>query len=312
MRAPNLNDRHALLLLLVIGTGVPALIAAISALPKDTSYGAGSRFAQMLGVCATAILGTTSFILAWRLWRDRRMQRANGAASSAVNDTLSYLKQERRLARRGQLASLVFAMLALTLYIVSHWPQAAALTPWQAGWAILAFVLLMWLPIGALRNRGHYVNAFFLRRYLRQQLDHLGFRPRRTKRRRATGSAAITVPREGCFVIEGRDGPFEWRFDDFVKNAVVFGQVGSGKTVAVLNAVLEGLIAAFAKSDHPIGGLILDAKGDFYGKIQTLCRRYKREPDLMIVDPAAWESSGGTWRSIAWNPLDNDDDRLDA
>ena len=124
--------------------------------------------------------------------------------------------------------------------------------------------------------------------------------------------ATITVPREGCFVIEGRDGDFEWRFDDFVKNAVVFGQVGSGKTVAVLNAVLEGLLASFAKSDYPIGGLILDAKGDFYGKFQTLCERYKRQHDLMIVDPDAWESSGGTWRSIAWNPLDNDDDPLEV
>lgn len=312
MRAPNLNDRQALLLLLVIGIGAPALIAAISALPKDTTYAADSRFAQMLSVCATAMIGATSFILAWRLWRDRRMQRAYGAASSAVNDTLSYLKQERRLARRGQLVSLVCAMLALTLYIVSHWPQAAALTPWQTGWALLAFVILMWLPIRALRNRGHYVNAFFLRRYLRQQLDHLGFRPRRSKRRRASGTAAITVPREGCFVIDGRDGPFEWRFDDFVKNAVVFGQVGSGKTVAVLNAVLEGLIASFSKYTVKVGGLILDAKGDFYGKIQILCRRYKREADLMIVDPAAWETSGATWRSIAWNPLDNEDDPLEV
>lgn len=312
MRAPNLNDRQALLLLLVIGIGAPTLIAAISTLPKDLTYAADSRFAQMLGVCATAVIGTTSFILAWRLWRHARMQRAYGAASSAVNDTLSYLKQERRLARRGQLACLVAALLALTLYIVSHWPQASALTPWQTGWALLAFALLMWLPIRALRNRGHYVNSFFLRRYLRQQLDHLGFRPRRTKRRRSGTSAAITVPREGFFVIEGRDGPFEWRFDDFVKNAVVFGQVGSGKTVAVLNAVLEGLIASFSKSTVPIGGLILDAKGDFYGKIQTLCRRYKREADLMIVDPAAWESAGGTWRSIAWNPLDNEDDPLEV
>lgn len=311
MRADNLSDRQAFVLILVIGIGVPALIATISAMPKDPAYAADSRFAQMLGVCIIAMLGGTSFILAWRLWRDLRMQRAYGAASSAVNDTLSYLKQERRLARRGQLLSLVAAMIALTLYIASHWPQAAPLTPWQIVFALLAFGLVAWLPIRALRNRGHYVNAFFLRRYLRQQIDHLGYRPTRRSKRRANGTPSITVPREGCFVIEGRDGDFEWRFDDFVKNAVVFGQVGSGKTVAVLNAVLEGLLASFAKSDHPIGGLILDAKGDFYGKIQTLCTRYNRNADLLIVDPAAWEIAGGTWRSISWNPLDNDDDPLE-
>lgn len=312
MRALHLSDRQALLVIVLIGIGAPALIAMISAMPKDPTYAAESRFAQMLSVCAIGTIGATIFILAWRMWRDTRMQRAYGAASSAVNDTLSYLKQEQRLARRGQLPSLVAAMFVLTLYIVSHWPQAAVLTPWQTGFVGLAFALLAWLPIRALRNRGHYVNAFFLRRYLRQQLDHLGYRTLRRSKRRTNGTATITVPREGCFVIEGRDGDFEWRFDDFVKNAVVFGQVGSGKTVAVLNAVLEGLLASFAKSDHPIGGLILDAKGDFYGKIQTLSGRYKRQHDLMIVDPAAWESSGGTWRSIAWNPLDNDDDPLEV
>ncbi|MEQ1651084.1 MAG: hypothetical protein ABL897_01200, partial [Hyphomicrobium sp.] len=280
--------------------------------PKDMTYGADSRFAQMLGVCATAILGASGFILAWRLWRDLRMHRVYGAASSAVKDTLSYLNQERRLARRGQLPSLVAAMLVLTLYIVSHWPQASALTPWQTALILLAFGLFAWLPVRALRNRGHYVNAFFLRRYLRQQLDHLGYRPLRRSKKRKAGVPTITVPREGSFVIEGRDGDFEWRFDDYVKNAVIFGQVGSGKTVAVLNAVLEGMFACFAKSNHPIGGLILDAKGDFYGKIQMLCARYKRKQDLLIVDPAAWNDAGGTWRSIAWNPLDNDDDPLEV
>lgn len=313
MRPLHLSDRHAFLLVIVSGCGSLALIGMVSALPKDPTFAADSRFAQMLGVCSIALLGMTSFILAVRLWRDRRLQRAYGAASSAVNDTLSYLKHERRLARRGQLASLIGAMLALTIYIVSHWPQAGVLTGWQSAFAQTAVALFAWLPIRALRNRGHYVNAFFLRRYLRQQLDHLGYKsPRSKKPTHAAKPATIAVPSEGRFVIEGRDGTFEWRFDDFVKNAVVFGQVGSGKTVAVLNAVLEGLLACFAKSDHPVGGLILDAKGDFYGKIQTLCTRYKRNQDLLIVDPAAWNDAGGTWRSIAWNPLDNDDDPLEV
>lgn len=312
MRAPHLSDRQCLLLIMLIGIGAPALIAMISALPKDPAYAADSRFAQMLSVCLVATTGATGFILAWRLWRDLRMQRAYGAASSAVNDTLSYLKQERRLARRGLLPSLVTALLVLTLYIVSHWPQASALALWQTALILFAFVVFAWLPIRALRNRGHYVNSFFLRRYLRQQLDHLGYRPPARSKKRNTGTPTIAVLREGCFVIEGRDGDFEWRFDDFVKNAVVFGQVGSGKTVAVLNAVLEGLLACFAASDRPIGGLLLDAKGDFYGKIQMLCARYKRGPDLLIVDPAAWNDAGGTWRSIAWNPLDNEDDPLEV
>ena len=312
MRVSTLSDRQALSLVLAIGVVTPTLIATICTLPKDPAYAADSRFVLMISVCTIGTLGMLAFMLAMRLWRDRRLQRAYGAASTAVNDTLSYLQQERRLARRGQLATLIGVMVALTLYIVSYWPQAGALTNWRSSFAVASFALFGWLPIRALRNRGHYVNAFFLRRYLRQQLDHLGYRPLRRSKQRKAALQTISVPRKGSFIIQGRDGDFEWHFDDFVKNAVVFGQVGSGKTVAVLNAVLEGMLACFAKSDHPVGGLVLDAKGDFYGKIQMLCARYKRKADLMIVDPAAWATAGRTWRSIAWNPLDNEDDPLEV
>lgn len=311
MKAQHAGGRTAGLMVILAMTITPALLTFIVTSPKDMNFAAESRFRQMLAACGIALVGVATFIVSWRRWREQRLQQAYGAASSAVSDTLSYLKQERRLARRGRLAAMLGAFLFFSLYITAHWPQAVALAPYRTAFAVLCVLFIAWVPISALRNRGHTINAFFLRRYLRQQLDHLGYRRAKNGRSRQR-SGKITVPREGRFTIESRDGPFEWRFDDFVKNAVVFGQVGSGKTVAVLNAILEGLIAAFSKSDHPIGGLILDAKGDFYGKIQTLCSKYKRDSDLLIIDPAAWSSSAGTWRSIAWNPLDNDDDALEV
>lgn len=311
------KHQRAVLLVLSCGLGAPLLLLGIHALPKDPSFAAPDRFVQMIAFCVISVMGFAGLITALWQWREVRMQRAYGAASSAVSDTLSYLKQEWRLARRGQLPALIGAMTALSLSIVSEWPQAAILAPYRTGFIVAAVLLFTWIPINALRNRGHYVNAFFLRRYLKQQLDHLGYRsarrtPRRTGKDKGGQRSTITVPREGSFTVAGRHGAFTWHFDDFVKNGVVFGQVGSGKTVAVLNAILEGHIAAFDDADAKIGGLILDAKGDFYGKIQTLCSRYRRDGDLLIIDPAAWEGAAGTWQSIAWNPLDNEDDPLEV
>src|SRR5262249_50071963 len=143
----------------------------------------------------------------------------------------------------------------------------------------------------------------------KQQIDHLGYQvPRRQRKAKQAGAGNhVNVVGARRFAIDG----FEWALDDFVKNAVVFGQVGSGKTACVLNNILEGLMASCAESGLEIGGLLLDAKGDFYDKIQTLCARYGREQSLLILDPSAWEWASNTPRSIAWNPLDNNDDALE-
>lgn len=103
-----------------------------------------------------------------------------------------------------------------------------------------------------------------------------------------------------------RAGGFDWTWDDFYKNSIVFGQSGSGKTVCVLNALLDGLIASTAPEvgTLPASGLILDPKGDFRDKIRLLCRKYGREQDLLILDPS-------DKASVRWNPLDSTDDELE-
>ncbi|MCC6427136.1 MAG: type IV secretion system DNA-binding domain-containing protein [Phycisphaerales bacterium] len=100
-------------------------------------------------------------------------------------------------------------------------------------------------------------------------------------------------------------GGYEWTFDDFYKNSVVFGQSGTGKTVCVLNALLDGMLSSTSDSREKVGGLILDPKGDFLDKIQGLCERTGRRRDLLIIDPAQ------PGRSIRWNPLDSKDDELE-
>lgn len=111
---------------------------------------------------------------------------------------------------------------------------------------------------------------------------------------------AVTVLGAGRF----RAGGFDWQWDDFHKNAIVFGQTGSGKTACVLNALLEGLLSS-AAGELPAGGLILDPKGDFRGKIEGLCKRYGRADSLLVFDPAR------PAHSIRWNPLDSADDELE-
>jgi len=72
-----------------------------------------------------------------------------------------------------------------------------------------------------------------------------------------------------------RAGGALWRWEDFYKNAIVFGQPGSGKTSCVLNALLEGLLASAWRTSLPPSGLILDPKGDFGDKLAALCRRLR-------------------------------------
>ena len=56
---------------------------------------------------------------------------------------------------------------------------------------------------------------------------------------------------------------------------------------------------------------MLDAKGDFFRKFAFVCEQLGRGADLVTLDPSAWAEAGRTSRSVAWNPLDNDDDALE-
>jgi hypothetical protein len=102
-------------------------------------------------------------------------------------------------------------------------------------------------------------------------------------------------------------GGLEWHWGDFLPNCVVFGQSGSGKTVCVLNALLDGLLGATSDSAEPASALIMDPKGDFRDKIQLLCRRWGREDQLKIIDLDPHSGLPG----LRWNPLDSTDDEIE-
>lgn len=104
--------------------------------------------------------------------------------------------------------------------------------------------------------------------------------------------------------LQFRAGGFDWHWNDFVQNCIVFGQIGSGKTSCVLNSILDGLFGSAAKSGEQAGGLILDPKGTFFADVQTLCRRYGRVDDLLVIAPNSSDS-------IHWNPFDSVDDEYE-
>ena len=200
------------------------------------------------------------------------------------------------------LAALFFAATALAT--LSRWvPGLAVLRfAYKPAWwcSLLALVLFPFLGGFLIQELVHRF------RTLREQTALAGtFRPRTLAELHQAGGDA-NVP--GLELLEGmafRAGGLDWKWDDFYKGCMVFGQPGSGKTVCVLNSLLDGLLGSAHREGLAPSGLILDPKGDYCGKIRTLARRYGREQDLLILDPHRPEVS------IRWNPLDSEDDELE-
>ena len=81
----------------------------------------------------------------------------------------------------------------------------------------------------------------------------------------------------------------------------IVGAVGSGKTASCMYPFAEQILAYRAQDpDRSIGGLILEVKGDFCGKVQEILARHGRDGDYVEI---SLESE------YRYNPLHND---LDA
>lgn len=164
---------------------------------------------------------------------------------------------------------------------------------------VAAMIALLTMP---LYFQGRLMEVVQRRRMLRELQETSDFTPARATK--SSGPAVRTEGRGGF-----RAGGYSWRLDDFYKNALILGQTGTGKTICVLNALLDGVLACTKPEqngdpDAPVAALILDPKGDFLDKIQGLCKKHNRHRDLLILDPS------NAARSIRWNPLDSKDDEL--
>ena len=64
----------------------------------------------------------------------------------------------------------------------------------------------------------------------------------------------------------------------------IVGAVGSGKTAACMYPFAEQILAYKATDkDRRIGGLILEVKGDFCGKVEEILKRHGRSGDYVEI-----------------------------
>lgn len=192
------------------------------------------------------------------------------------------------------------------LSVLSKWPAFSWLSDlsWLYGfgwWITLAGLVL--LPLAG----GNILSEVMQRhQVLAESMQTSSFKAREVKDLQTPQNVIEKPPVLALETLEFHAGGFDWSWEDFYKNSIIFGQSGTGKTVCVLNALLEGLLASAAGHPHPPSGLILDPKGDFLEKIGVVCRKYGRQDDLLVLDPDHLS------RSIRWNPFDSEDDELEV
>ncbi len=213
-----------------------------------------------------------------------------------------YLAALNRFCSMMSMILLVF-MGANAVKVLSRWMSVfGVLSPVAslAWWGSLAAILLFpkW-------GRSYLSDVMQKRRLLEESVETSDFKPQNIAALESGGAVPERPPVEVVGDHAFTAGGIQWNWGDFYKNCVVFGSVGTGKTVCVLNALLDGLMASTANSSHPCAGLILDPKGDFKSKIQVLCRKYGRDNDVVVINPYS------SRETIRWNPLDSDDDELE-
>lgn len=282
-----------------------AVLIVIHSVPKGFTPRSSFRLVCMLAFFITTISLTWQLItprshFAHLLYR----WRFEGCPQAIERIWRRYLYSVDRLFRALGYAGIVFlasnAILMLALWF-HGFNLLAGLARW-GWWGSLGTLLL--LPF----VRGDLITEVVQRRrQLHEQLElTTWFRPRSMRSLyRGESSEVSQRPVEVIAPMSFRAGGVDWHWDDFKPNCIIFGQSGSGKTISVLNALVDGLLASATNAGERPSALILDPKGDFRGKIEALCEEYGRAEDLLIIRPA------DLTHSIRWNPFDTDDDELE-
>ncbi len=224
-----------------------------------------------------------------------------GEAGRSIQQTVErYIIRKAAFMRQiGHVVSLGIG--ALGLAVLTEWELFAPLAPLRVPLYWLGFAALAATPLVALLAAARLREAVVLKRQIDEEMQISGaaLRTADTSRQERDASSRDAVEVTGPMGF--RAGGYDWQVSDFYKNAAIFGQSGTGKTICVLNALLDGLLGATGAAGQPAAGLILDPKGDFHDKIGHLARQHGRKQDLLVIDPTAPE------RSMRWNPLDSDD-----
>ncbi|WP_300034168.1 type IV secretory system conjugative DNA transfer family protein [uncultured Roseobacter sp.] len=214
---------------------------------------------------------------------------------------------ERYLVRINRYVAMIGNILtigigALGLAVLTDWELFSPLASLRKPLYWISFGAIAAAPLASLVMSSRLREAYILRVQINEEMEISGTKTRDTthlaeeRAEAAREAVEVTAPMSFCA------GGYDWRVPDFYKNVAIFGQSGTGKTVCVLNALLDGLLGATGAAGQPAAALILDPKGDFRDKIDALAQRHGRKRDLLIIDPDQPKTS------MRWNPLDTDDD----
>jgi type IV secretory pathway TraG/TraD family ATPase VirD4 len=282
-----------------------AVLLALVVSPKDDAPESLIRLVMTVAFFLFAISLLWSFTDPLENYVRQRLAWRYAGAGTSIELTLGIIRVNLMAVIRPVALIGMATVGFIGLDVLSAWPAFAVLQPLapvlQWGW----FIGVLLLAIVPLMRGRQLLQLFNLIHQFQEQLATSEFK-RKTD---AEMEAGLGRPDDPPVTILGeqrfRAGQFDWEWADFYKNLIVFGQPGSGKTVCVLNAILDGLIGSTASTQFPAAGLILDPKGDFKDKIRALMRRSGREHDLLIFDPDSPDS-------FRWNPFDTPDDALEV
>lgn len=221
-----------------LGAGATALLWHW---PVPGSYAAPGRLTIVCALLLLIAVSVPVVVGQVRRWRAASLAARVATAPAAIRETALFLQAEADLAWRGAPALLFAGLASGGLWLLAHWPQAVVLAPLRPVLAGLALGAGPLLVVQLVRRRRHLINVAYLRWCLAEQTGHAARQGVGLLRREGAIRGGWTVrPALETFVAGG----FPWRLDDLFQNALVFGQPGSGKTVCVLNALLDGLLAS--------------------------------------------------------------------
>lgn len=223
------------------------------------------------------------------------------ASPSVLQSVERYLVRiNRNMAQIGNV--LTIGVGALGLAVLTDWDLFSPLAGLRRPLYWIGFGAFVTTPFILLFMSGRLREAHILRQQIDEEMEISGIKTRDAAHIAEERAEELREAVEITGPMTFRAGGYDWNVSDFYKNVAIFGQSGSGKTVSVLNALLDGMLGATAVSGQPAAALILDPKGDFKNKIDVLAGRHGRRRDLLIIDPDQPKTS------MRWNPLDTDDD----
>ena len=225
------------------------------------------------------------------------------APETIINSTTTFHVELIRFVKG--VTSLLNIFVSITLLrVLANWPLFSILAPYRdifmLIWWIIPLIILLFVVFNTSRIRMLTSLAQSIHRQM-QTINFIPCAPEVMKKEQERLAAPpVIIEAAEKFNIGGMNLSF---IPELRANVIVFGQIGSGKTVTVLNSLLEGVLISTSPTltNHPLSALILDPKGDFREKIKTLCSRIGRDRDLLIFDPKYPD------KSVRWNPFDSPD-----